>query len=142
MDQYIAFFMNHWGLSLMFVGAFFWVVSAEAGSRAGGGLLISTVELTQKMNRENAIVLDLRSTTLFSAGHILAAKNKRLEDIKDGEDLAPYKGRPVVLVDEHGANASKAMQALRKKGVDDVFALKGGLNAWKQADLPLVKGHK
>jgi len=46
----------------------------------------------------------------------------------------------VVLVCKAGQASGDAAKRLRKAGFERVYVLDGGIAAWQQADLPLVKG--
>jgi len=54
--------------------------------------------------------------------------------------LAGAKSQPVVLVCRTGQTAGAAAKRLKKAGFEKVYVLDGGVAAWQQADLPLVKG--
>jgi rhodanese-related sulfurtransferase len=47
-----------------------------------------------------------------------------------------------VAVCDSGITSSKAVNTLRKAGFESVYNLKGGMNAWGQAGLPVVSGKK
>ncbi|MEX1073910.1 MAG: rhodanese-like domain-containing protein, partial [Burkholderiales bacterium] len=62
------------------------------GVAGGGGASVNTLQATQLMNRENALVLDLREPAAYAAGHILGAKNLPLAEIeKRAADFEKYK---------------------------------------------------
>jgi rhodanese-related sulfurtransferase len=46
----------------------------------------------------------------------------------------------VVLVDRTGMTTAPLATRLKKAGFERVHVLEGGIAAWQQADLPLVKG--
>jgi rhodanese-related sulfurtransferase len=48
----------------------------------------------------------------------------------------------VVAVCESGASSSRAVDKLRKSGFESVYGLRGGINGWTQANLPLVTSKK
>ena len=60
--------------------------------------------------------------------------------LASGEQLAPAKALPVVLVCKAGQSAEGAASMLRKAGFERVFVLDGGIDGWQQAGLPLAKG--
>lgn len=98
-------------------------------------------ELTALMNRENALVVDLSPSSDFEKGHIAGSKNVALAQFDpDNKLLAPAKDLPVVLVCRQGNTAADAAKRLKKAGFTKVYVLDGGVAAWQQADLPLVKG--
>jgi rhodanese-related sulfurtransferase len=106
--------------------------------RSGGGL--SPIEATLLINRENAIVLDVRDATEFATGHIANARNIPLAELDNrvGE-LARFKNKPVVLVCQSGSRSGKALAALTKAGFEKVQSLGGGLAGWQKDGHPLVK---
>ena len=107
--------------------------------RTTGGPWVSTTQATHLMNREDALVVDVREPGEFGAGHILGARNVPLARIDGSGDLAKRKDKPVIVYCEGGERAAKAAAALRKLGFSRVVNLSGGLPAWQQAGLPLEK---
>ena len=108
--------------------------------RSTGGPWVSTLVATQMINREDALVLDVRETTEFAGGHLLGAKNMPLAivEARAGE-LDKHKAKPVIVICGDGARASKAAAILRARGFANVVNLSGGYPAWQQAGLPVVK---
>ena len=54
--------------------------------------------------------------------------------------LANAKELPVVAVCRTGQASADAAKRLKKAGFEQVYWLDGGVQAWQQADLPLIKG--
>jgi len=107
--------------------------------RTTGGPWVSTAQATHLINREDALLVDVREPGEFGAGHILGARNVPLARIEGSGDLAKRKDKPVIVYCEGGERAAKAAAALRKLGFSRVVNLNGGLPAWQQAGLPLEK---
>ena len=109
--------------------------------RATGGPSVSPSQATQLMNREEALVLDVREPGEYGAGHILGAKNVPLSRIDSGgaEIAGKKKDRPVILYCESGNRSAKAAAALKAQGYTRVVNLAGGIGAWQQAGLPVEK---
>jgi rhodanese-related sulfurtransferase len=106
-------------------------------NKAKGGTQLDTLSATRLIN-DGAVVVDVRDTTEFSAGHLVNAKHIPVGDIdKRMGDIPP--GKPVLVYCSEGNRSSKASAALKKAGREQIFALAGGLSAWKQAGLPVVK---
>ncbi len=105
--------------------------------RSTGGPSVSVAQATQLINREDAVVIDVREPGEFQAGRILGAKNTPLERIGDTE--LKRKDKPVIVYCESGERAPKAAALLRKQGHDRAVSLQGGIAAWKQAGLPVEK---
>jgi rhodanese-related sulfurtransferase len=108
--------------------------------RSAGGPSVNTLQATQLMNREDALVLDLRPAAEFAKGHILGARNLPLADLeRRAGELDKHKARPVIVHDADGGRAGGGAAVLRKLGFARVVNLAGGYNAWQQAGLPVEK---
>jgi rhodanese-related sulfurtransferase len=108
--------------------------------RGTGGASVNTLEATQLINRQDALVLDVRNAEEFQRGHILNARNIPLSQIDTRHgDIARYKDKPVIVTCESGNRSGAAAATLRKQGFAQVFNLSGGVAAWQQAGLPVEK---
>jgi rhodanese-related sulfurtransferase len=108
--------------------------------RGTGGPWVNTTQAIELINRQDALVLDVRDVGDYGAGHILGAKNVPLARIGEGGgELAKRKDRPVIVYDDDGGRSTKAMAALKGQGFTQVANLSGGLGAWRQAGLPVEK---
>ena len=104
------------------------------------GAEVGTFEAVQLINRRDAVVVDLRDTGEFAAGHIANAKHVPQAQLAERvKDLERFKARPVIVSCANGARASAAAAELRKQGFAEAVALRGGVSAWQQAGLPLEK---
>lgn len=107
------------------------------------GKELSPTDATLLINRESAVVIDVRTAAEFSAGHVADSINIPVDKIADrANELEKYKGRPLILNCATGVRSGGACAILRKKGFEKVFSLSGGVGAWTQAGLPLKKGAK
>jgi rhodanese-related sulfurtransferase len=135
-----AFAGGHPYLSLALAGLTVALIYNELAGRLSGVQRIGPARLTALINRDNALVIDLRSSADFEKGHIAGAKNVQMSQFDpENKQLAPAKALPVVLVCKAGESASAASKRLRKAGFSHVSVLEGGVQAWQAADLPLVK---
>jgi len=104
------------------------------------GAEVGTFEAVQLINRRDAVVLDLRDTGEYAAGHIANAKHVPQAQLAERvKELERFKARPVIVSCANGARAAAAAAELRKQGFTDAVALRGGVSAWQQAGLPLEK---
>ena len=135
MEQWVEFASNHWMLVSAFAGLLIllaWDSSLKSGAK------LSPSQLTQLINRESAVVLDIRDAAEFKKGHLVGAINiphTQLENRSD--ELKAYKDRPIVLVCKDGQRSSMAGKILLKQGFK-VSRLGGGLLDWTNQNLPLV----
>ena len=105
-----------------------------------GGAAIGTTNLVTLVNREGAVILDIRDNKEYSAGHIAGAVNMPFAsvDSRIGE-LEDYKEKPVVIVCKMGQHSSSAGKKLKAQGFTDVRRLSGGMSEWSASNLPVVK---
>jgi rhodanese-related sulfurtransferase len=108
--------------------------------RSSGGPWVNTTQAIELINRQDALVLDVRDAADYGAGHILGAKNLPLARIDQGAgEIGKKKERPLIVYDDGGERAAKAAAELKKLGYTQVANLSGGLGAWRQAGLPVEK---
>ena len=110
---------------------------AIQGATSGG---LSPGLAVQLINRERAVVVDVCETEEFAQGHIGGAKNIPLAQLEQRlPEAVKNKSVPLILVCPTGARANRAVAQAKKLGYEKAQALAGGLNAWKEANLPVEK---
>ena len=103
-------------------------------------LEVGAAEAVQLINRRDALVLDVRSTSDFESGHIANARHIPEAQLADRmKDLEKHKARPILVACRSGSRAPVVSGLLRKQGYTEAFALRGGILAWQQGGLPLEK---
>jgi len=108
--------------------------------RTAGGPWVNTARAIELINREDALLLDVRDAGEYGAGHLLGAKHLPLARIDEGAgELAKKKERPLIVYCDGSERSGKAAAALKRQGFTRVAALTGGLDAWRQAGLPVEK---
>ena len=106
----------------------------------GHGDGLSPAAATLKINRENALVIDVREPAEWSAGHIPEARHLALGQLeKRLHEIEKYKDRPVILCCASGMRSAGAVGTLKKAGFAQVFNLSGGMSAWTEASLPVTR---
>ena len=138
MEQLFEFIGNHPFLVGAFLLTFALFVRNEV---VRGGRAVTPQELVNLVNRDGAVVIDVRDANEFAQGHIVDAVNvpHRALGTRVGE-LDKYKSKPVVVACKMGQHAGPAGTLLRKAGFDNVARLKGGVTGWVNENLPVVKG--
>jgi len=106
-------------------------------SRAGGPSL-GTLAATQLMNSREVQIVDVRPAAEFGGGSLPNAKNLPLPEVAQ-RATELRKDRPVIVVCDFGRRASLAAVKLRSAGINEVYILAGGINAWRAAGLPLAR---
>jgi rhodanese-related sulfurtransferase len=104
---------------------------------------LTPADATMLINREDALVVDIRAPAEFADGHIVEARNIPGDKLDErAGELEKFKDRPIILSCQTGARSTNACGRLRKHGFARVYNLAGGLGAWQQAGLPLKRGAK
>lgn len=137
LDQLLEFVINHYIL----VGAFIFLLALFFRNESQqGGTTVSPSELVKLINREDALVVDLRDDKEFRAGHIVDSINVPYARVEERiGDMEKYREKPVVVVCKMGQQSGPAGKKLRANGFLDVRRLTGGIAEWRAANLPLVK---
>jgi rhodanese-related sulfurtransferase len=108
--------------------------------RTAGGPWVNTLRATQMINREDALLIDVRDAAEYAKGHILGAKNVPLADLeRRAAEFDKHKAKPVIVHCDTGSRATRALGVLKGRGFANVFNLAGGYGAWQQAGLPVEK---
>ncbi len=140
-DALIAFAAQSPILSSIFVILTVALVYTEVARLFVGYKTVSPAQLTDLINRESALLVDVSAIAEFEKGHILGAKHVAMSQFDpENKLLAKAKELPVAVVCRTGQSSSEAAKRLHKAGFTRVYWLNDGLNAWIQADLPLTKG--
>lgn len=137
MSQLIEFVTNHWMLFLTLgVIAGLLVHNILHGNKGS----VDALQATQLINREGAVVLDVRPTADFAQGHIINALNIPMNGFKNQiGTLQKYKDQPLLVSCRSGSQSTLACSQLRKEGFQKVYNLQGGILAWQSASLPLTR---
>lgn len=82
-----------------------------------------------KSGYRKAQLIDIREQKEYDGGHILGARNIPLSQLKMrlGEIRSD---KPVYLYCQNGMRSGRAAQLLHKKGIKDLYQLKGGFKKW------------
>lgn len=110
------------------------------GNKIRGIQETDTIGALQLINHKNALVLDVRETGEFEAGHVLNAKHIPLGKLNEriGE-LEKYRDKPIVVVCRSGKRSASACALMVKQGFTQAYNLAGGVMAWQKGNLPLEK---
>jgi len=140
MDQLLDYFTKHPILAGAAVAMTFVVLAFEFRRRGVGVNAIAANDAIRLMNG-GAVLVDLRSPNQFKDGHIAGARNVPGDQLlADPKALEKFAAKSLVLYCDDGVATGAAIRTLARAGVKDAFSLRGGLTAWKQENLPVVKG--
>ncbi len=140
MSQYIEFATNHWMLVVAFAVVAGLLLVNIFGQSLQSFKSASPTEATLLINREDALVLDVREDNEYKTGHIVNSVHIPLGRFKDRlSELDKYKGKPIVVACRSGHRSGQACSLLKKGGHENIYNLRGGVMAWESANLPLQK---
>lgn len=118
------------------------VIVSEIRARIQAFAALSANDAIRMMNH-NALVIDVRPAALYQSGHIAEARNLDPKTLAENADsLKKYREKPVIVCCDSGMESGAAARQLTKLGFQKVFNLRGGLNAWRQENLPLTRGQE
>ena len=137
MEKFFEFIVNHPFLIGTFVLLLILFIRNEM--RRGGNTL-SVQQLVDLVNRDGAIVLDVRDRKDFQTGHIVGAINIPFANLDTRiDELRKFGDKPIIVTCRMGQHAGAAGTLLRKQGFQNVSRLAGGMAEWLNQNLPVVK---
>lgn len=137
MERVFEFAVNHYILVSLFVAFLLAILVLE--SRRGGAK-ISAQGAVNLINRDEAVVVDIRDRKDFNEGRITGSINIPLNSIKSrASELKKFKDKQIIVADKMGQHSAMAVKQLNAEGYANVVRLNGGVADWKGSNLPLVK---
>lgn len=106
-----------------------------------GPARVTPADAHQRTRDEGAVLLDVREPAEWTAGHAPGAVHVPLSALLAGAGMPPAaRGRSLMVICRSGHRSREAVKLLIGRGAEAVD-VKGGMNAWAAAGLPLVDGH-
>ena len=141
MQEYIDFVTNNPMLAIAWVVIAAMLIHSVVKAKLSKTNNINPQEATLLINKQDAVVVDIRTTEEFKNGHIVNAKNVTLSQIDEGKLAAieNLKQRPIIVVCASGTRSTGAGEKLVKAGFEQVNNLSLGMSAWTSANLPTTR---
>lgn len=137
MERLIEFAITHYYLVLAWfatLAVLLWTEQRKAGKS------VTPAEATRMINKESAVVVDIRTKKEWDTGHITGAKHIPFADMdRRLSELESLKDKPVIVVCNLGQAAGSAGKKLKTAGFTNVMRMSGGITEWKAQSMPLVK---
>lgn len=139
MDELLTFASNNQLLSMIWAAIVIMIVVISIRIKLSPVKQLNPQELTFLVNREEGVILDIRPEKEYKSRHIIDAISFSGEKLKqnDFSSLEKYKDKPIIVVCAAGMTASKVASDLQKAGYLKASLLKGGMNTWVNASLPV-----
>lgn len=140
MEELLAFVQRQPGLFAALGVILALLALTTLRGRLQGFKSVGPTEATLLINHQDAVVLDVREPSELKDGLILNAVHIPLAQVKDSlPKLEKYRDRPVIVGCRTGSRSQSACATLTKAGFSQVYNLRGGVMAWQNANLPLVR---
>ncbi|MGJ7521988.1 rhodanese-like domain-containing protein [Variovorax sp. LT1P1] len=134
----MKFIVDNWMLILIAVSS--GAMLAWPLIRGTGGGSLTAQGAVQLINRERAVMIDVRDAAEYAAGHATGARNVPLDQLEQKlPGTVKNKSVPVLLMCASGARAQRALATAKKLGYEQAQVVGGGLKSWKEANLPVEK---
>ena len=101
-----------------------------------GADFMATLLSPEQAQRNGHTVIDVREFPEHAAGAIIGSRLVPLSTVEK-EAAAWKREEPVLLVCRSGKRATQAADTLERLGFQNVNILQGGMDAWKNASLPI-----
>jgi rhodanese-related sulfurtransferase len=137
MEKILEFIVNHPFLVGTFAVLLMLFIRNEMSR---GGHTLTVQRLVDLVNREGAVVLDVRDRKEFDAGHIVGAINIPYANLDSRVDeLRKFAEKPIIVTCRMGQHSGAAGTLLRKRGFKNVSRLAGGMAEWLNQNLPVTR---
>lgn len=98
------------------------------------------VKQAQSMNKQGALLLDVREPDEYSALHVPDAKLIPLGQLSSRlPEIATYKDKPIVVMCRSGRRSAQAVSLLKEAGYTQVSNVKGGIQSWESEGLEVIR---
>lgn len=140
MEEFIDFASRNYHLFIALAVVLALILWTEVRRATKGYKEITPAEAVLLINKEDALVLDVRETNERSQGSIIDAKHVAFSTLSQKIDsIEKDKDKPILVICKMGNQSSQACKLLLKNSYTKVFGLKGGINAWINDQLPVTK---
>ncbi|WP_316814571.1 rhodanese-like domain-containing protein [Pedobacter nyackensis] len=130
--KYLLIFITYIGINLL---------SAVSGHMPNQAKAQNAISFKAKMDSsERKNILDVRMPREYGVGHIKGAKNYNVYDKSFKEKVATLdKKTPVFVYCKGGGRSALAVKQLKELGFTDIHELEGGILAWEEQKLPVLR---
>ncbi|MFT6221066.1 MAG: rhodanese-related sulfurtransferase [Candidatus Endobugula sp.] len=136
MENILIFAQEQFVVVISLTAIVFLFVRHEASK---GGEKLSCPQVVAAVNADEAILLDVRDTKEYDAGHIVNAISMPHAKVADSLNvLEKHRQKKIIVIDKMGQQSAAVVKTLVANDFTAV-RLGGGISDWQQDNLPLVK---
>jgi rhodanese-related sulfurtransferase len=106
---------------------------------------VKTIDVRQgqAMKDQGAVLLDVREPYEYQEAHVPGSVLVPLGQLKSRlQEIRALGSKPVAIICRSGRRSSIAAELLAQAGWTNVYNVQGGMIAWENAALPVVRGGK
>ncbi len=103
---------------------------------------MKTISPQELQEQREAVLIDVRTPAEFAAAHIAGSHLVPLTELDIAQVRQLAKNQAVYIVCQSGGRATRACEKLTQGGLAETTVLEGGLRAWQELGLPVIKGQK
>lgn len=116
------------------------ILKTEIGLKLNNIPQLNVNNAVRLMNDDDVIILDVRESSEYSAGHIRDAIHIPIGSLsKRINELDKHKNKKILAYCRSGNRSNNACRLLSKQGFENVNNMAGGVISWSAANLPLSK---
>jgi rhodanese-related sulfurtransferase len=135
-ENLLIFAQEQFAIVIALVAVVFLFIRHETSK---GGEKLSCPQVVAAVNADEAILLDVRDTKEYDAGHIVNAISMPHAKVADSmKVLEKYRQKKIIVIDKMGQQSAAVVKTLVANNFVAV-RLGGGISDWQQDNLPLVK---
>lgn len=100
---------------------------------------VNVIDFEKGIQSNNVQILDVRTAAEFKSGHIKNALQANYNNTQEFKDRTQHldKNKPIYIYCLSGVRSAYAMEDLKAMDFNNLYHLKGGINAWKQNNKPI-----
>jgi len=108
------------------------ICRTEAFSNYSGQFALS-VEEAQRLLADGALLIDVRNPEEFAEAHIAGAISIPLAALENGS-MEALRAPAIVTYCKTGKRSARAVEKLQALGIERVYSIAGGIDAWNQVE--------
>lgn len=135
MQEIFQFLMEQWILSGTILLLIVFLMYSEKPKKYK---IVDNNEAIDIINSSNTIIIDVRDKKEINSGKINLSTNIPLTDIKN-KITKLDKNKTIFTYCKNGIRSKTAANLFVKNEFKEIYTLKGGFDAWKDAGLPIEK---
>ncbi len=139
-DRISEFLFNHWILASALVLVLALLAQDTWETITRKYKRVSTAGAINLINNDEPVILDVREPFEHKKGHIQNSINIPAPKLdKQLNEIEKYKDSTLIVVCQTGTRSASACKKLHKQGFTNVTLLSGGIQAWEDHKLPLMR---